>query len=255
MTLSPLVLSIVLGQHHAPETKLTAELSLKALAEGNARFVDGRMIHWAQDSGRRKLVAEGQKPHTIVFTCADSRVPPEIVFDQGLGHLFVVRVAGNVADTDAIASIEYAAEHLGTPLLVVLGHQKCGAVAAALDVFKSKAAQPGAKPAPGGHGKEAHQDSHAEQAGSDHANIAHLVEKILPACASTEGRGSSHLDEAIKTNVQNTIDTCVAHSPMLKEMVFTGKLQIVGGVYSLETGRADLWQPYKPVGGYVRVRH
>jgi carbonic anhydrase len=105
---------------------------LKKLSDGNTRFVTSHMIHPNISDIRRTEVAQGQKPFAVILTCSDSRVPPEIIFDQGLGDLFVIRTAGEVVDDIAIASIEYAIEHLGVKLIVVMGHQKCGAVDAAV---------------------------------------------------------------------------------------------------------------------------
>src|SRR5947209_2306854 len=118
-----------LSQEAAPPT---AEGAIKLLKEGNGRFAQGKLA--AKDTGanRRALLAKGQHPFAVVLTCADSRVAPELVFDQGLGDLFVLRVAGNITDPFTLGSIEYAVEHLHTPLIVVLGHENCGAVAAAL---------------------------------------------------------------------------------------------------------------------------
>src|SRR5215218_7417660 len=120
--------------------------ALKAIMEGNARFVAAKAAYPHQTVEQRTSVAGGQHPIAVVLSCSDSRVPPELVFDQGLGDLFVVRVAGNVADDAVIASIEYAVEHLGPTLVVVLGHEKCGAVAATLDAVKTGGAVPGHLP-------------------------------------------------------------------------------------------------------------
>ena len=108
--------------------------ALQKLMEGNRQYVEGKMTHEAKsDTASRAALATSQKPYAIILSCADSRVPPEIVFDKGLGELFVVRVAGNVADPVVLGSVEYAAEHLGAPLVMVLGHERCGAVTATVD--------------------------------------------------------------------------------------------------------------------------
>lgn len=229
---------------HQPETSITPKEALRLMTEGNARYVSGRMSHANQGADRREEVAKGQHPHTIVLTCADSRLSPEIVFDQGLGDLFVVRVAGNVVDTNGLASIEYAHEHLGANLLVILGHERCGAVQAAVDTFNAPQPKPAAE-----HGKHAEPDKHE----NEHANLEHLIGAILPAVKANAGKAPNLLDAAIATNVKNTLASTVEHSPLLRKAVFAGSFQIVGGVYDLDTGKADLWAPYQPKGGYVRV--
>lgn len=112
---------------------VTADAALKILKDGNKRFSSDRPVHERQDIERRSELGGGQEPFAIILSCADSRVVPELIFDTGLGEIFVVRVAGNIANTSSIASIEYAVAHLGTKLIVVLGHESCGAVGAAVD--------------------------------------------------------------------------------------------------------------------------
>ena len=134
-------------------------------------------------------------------------MPPEIVFDQGLGDLFVVRVAGNVASDTEIGSLEYGAEHLDIPLLVVLGHEKCGAVTAAV------------------------------QAGDPEGHIASLVDLIMPAVDKSRGAGGDLVANSVKTNVQMVVQKLRSSTPILSKLVAEGKLKIVGAVYSLETGK------------------
>ncbi|HEY4484757.1 MAG TPA: carbonic anhydrase, partial [Nitrospiria bacterium] len=122
---------------------LNPDKALTMLMEGNARYVEGKMLHPNQAADRMGELAKGQHPFAVILGCADSRVPPEIVFDQGLGDLFVLRVAGNIADDAVIGSIEYAVEHLGTTLVFVLGHERCGAVSAAVEVVTKGAKVPG----------------------------------------------------------------------------------------------------------------
>ena len=137
-----ILLSLPLGTiakepEHADAPKVSPADALARLKAGNQRFVAGKLQHPHQDSKRRAELAKGQQPFAIVLGCADSRTSPEVLFDQGLGDLFVVRVAGNVLDDHALASIEYAVEHLGAQLIVVLGHQRCGAVQAAKDTVRA----------------------------------------------------------------------------------------------------------------------
>lgn len=201
---------------------VTAEAALSKIQVGNQRYVSGQMQWQGQDLARRSLVAAGQSPHTIVLTCADSRVSPEILFDQGLGDLFVIRVAGNILDTNSVASIEYAAEHLHSPLLLVMGHERCGAVAATLDVFKQRV--------------NGQANGHADD---DHKNISALVQQLMPAVRGVAGDEGDFLANAIQKNVELTIHDCVKRSPMLSKMVAAGSFKIVGGVYDLDSGKVE----------------
>ena len=183
---------------------MSADESLAKLKEGNARFVSGKQAP-KNLSEQRKATVTGQTPFAIILTCSDSRVPPEHIFDAGIGEIFVIRTAGNIADSVAIGSVEYAAEHLGSPLLVVMGHESCGAVKAAC--------------------------------ASDHAegNINAIVKEIAPAAAAV-GK------DPAKTVPENVL--CVLHSirkksGMLSHLEKEGKLKVVGAVYSLSTGQVS----------------
>jgi carbonic anhydrase len=184
---------------------------LDTLKYGNARFVAGRLEHGNQSADRRTEVAAGQHPFAVIVSCSDSRVPPEIVFDQGLGDLFVVRLAGNVIDADALGSIEYAAEHLHVPLVVVLGHDKCGAVQAAVDASQSDSEVPG--------------------------HIADVVAAIKPAVADAKGESGDLLDNAIDANIRRVVTQIRTSEPGLKEEVEAGKLTVVGARYKLDGGQ------------------
>lgn len=197
---------------HAATRPPTAVHALAALMQGNQRFVQGRLQHGHQTPDRRLQVASGQKPFAIVLTCADSRVPPEVLFDQGVGDLFVVRVAGNIADDAVLGSIEYAAEHLGAPLVVVMGHSKCGAVQATADAVASHTIPPGHLPA--------------------------LVDPIKPAVLAQKA-GPDLVDRAIDANTLNTVQRIEA-SPMLAHLIHAGKLTVIGGRYDLVTGKFTL---------------
>lgn len=230
-----------------------AEIAMNRLVEGNKRFVSETMGHSGMGADRRGVVAKGQSPHTIVVTCADSRVSPELLFDQGLGDLFVIRVAGNIVDTYALASIEYAAEHLHSPLLVILGHERCGAVGAAKSAFEA---------AHGDHA-DAHADTHADKHADDHGaekggehkkgNLEQLVEAILPAVSETAGREGDWLDMAIRRNVDRTILDCFNRSEPLKMMVMEDKLVIKGAVYDLDTGEVEFLPAAKLSGSIVKI--
>lgn len=205
------------NSRHSPG--VSAEQALKLLKEGNERFIDGKMVHNDSSELRRESVVEGQKPHTIILSCSDSRVPPEIVFDQGLGDLFVVRVAGNILDDATSASIEYAVEHLGTRLIVVMGHDSCGAVKAALSASCT-----------------AHADS---------PDLDHLISTIQRSvgCKSEVQMNLMKLLETdpflrkpVMKNAQFVAQHLVKRSRIVKKYVDSGKLQIIPAIYSLKAG-------------------
>jgi carbonic anhydrase len=158
------------------------------------------------------VLESSQSPHCAILTCADSRVPPEIVFDKGLGDIFDVRVAGNVAGDDETASLEYAAEHLHVPLVVVMGHTHCGAVSAALE------------------------------GGTLPGKLPDLMAALRPAVDQSAHEPGDRLDNAVRDNVVHVVEQLRAAKPVLSELVETGKLRIVGAVYSLDTGKVD-WLP------------
>lgn len=185
---------------------MTPDEVLARLKEGNARFMADKSEHPLQDEARREALVPGQAPWAIVLSCADSRVVPELAFDTGLGELFVVRVAGNVANTSSLASIEYAVANLGTPVIVVLGHQSCGAVTAALS-------------------------------GKDYGyNLNHLLAHVVPAIAKSE---SKEVDAVVKTNAQLTAEDLVSRSAIVRGAVEAGKLRIVPAYYALEKGEVS----------------
>lgn len=193
---------------HAEGAGPAPEAVLSDLLEGNRRFVDGRSARPDLAPARRTALVAGQHPKAVVLGCSDSRVPPEHLFDQGLGDLFVVRLAGNVATHAAIGSIEYAVEHLGTGVVVVLGHTSCGAVKATLD---------GAKP--------------EGPLGSVIREIAPAVEKARRAHASAD----LALD-AVRENAWLAADSLTRRSSLLHRLVAEGKVKIVVAVYDLATG-------------------
>jgi len=186
-----------------------AEDPLARLMAGNKRYAAGKLTHPNQSVKRRTTVARGQQPFAAILGCADSRVPPEVVFDQGVGDLFVVRVAGNVADNHAIGSLEYAASVLEVPLLMVLGHSRCGAVDAALKT------PPGTPLS---------------------AGLGSLVEAIRPSAVQAKDRPGDALDNAVRANVARVVAQLKGAQPTLAGLAGQGKLRIVGGHYDLETG-------------------
>jgi carbonic anhydrase len=189
-----------------------ADAVLRELKAGNDHHVAKRYQHPHQTAARQSELASAQNPHAVILSCADSRVAPEIILDQGLGDLFDVRVAGNVASDTELASIEYAAEHLHTPVVVVMGHQKCGAVSAAVE------------------GGEA--DGH----------LPTLLALIRPAVASAKGRPGDLIENAVRINVENVVRQLRESTPVLSKLVEHGELTVVGAVYSLDTGKVE-WLP------------
>lgn len=199
---------------HAPAAAVTPTDAIALLQAGNARFVAGHPQHPQQSLARRSEVANGQHPYAIILSCSDSRVPPEVIFDAGLGDLFVVRVAGNTADDAAIGSIEYGVEHLHAALIVVLGHERCGAVQAAVESADSASAAPG--------------------------HLGAVLAPIAPAVQATKGMSGDPVDLAVRANIDRVVAQLKASQPVLAEEVAAGKLQIIGGRYDLDTGEAVL---------------
>jgi carbonic anhydrase len=194
------------------QARAAQQAALQALSAGNARFVEGKQAPHDLGEERRHALAKGQHPHAAILSCSDSRVPPEHVLDQQLGEIFVVRTAGNVADGVALGSLEYAVEHLGVPVVVVLGHQSCGAVTAAVAA----------------HGKPLH----------DHGHIDDVLKLVDPAVARARKAGAKDLvDASIRANVDIEAERLVGRSPVIAERVRSGRLKVVKAIYDLETGK------------------
>ncbi len=181
--------------------------AISRLIEGNNRFVKDQMNHVPINQAKRSELASGQSPYAIILSCADSRVVPEIAFNTGLGELFVVRVAGNVANKSSLASMEYAVANLGTQLIVVLGHQSCGAVTAAV------------------------------QGGDNGPNLNHLLAHISPAFKAASD--PSLVDEVIRKNAEITAKSIYSNSAIISKAVESGKVKIVPAYYHLDTGRVE----------------
>jgi carbonic anhydrase len=210
----------------AQATVPSADAVLAELKTGNAHHVSKRYQHPHQTAGRQRELASGQHPHAIVLSCADSRVAPEIVFDQGLGDLFDVRVAGNVAGDAEIASIEYAASHLHVPVLVVVGHQHCGAVSA------------------------------AAEGGEAEGHLPSLLAMIRPAVEAARTQPGDLIETAVKINVENVVRQLRESTPVLAELVGRGTLTVVGAVYSLDTGKVAWLSPDRASAApNVQARH
>jgi carbonic anhydrase len=188
--------------------------ALQRLIEGNARYVAGEPTDKDFEAGRAARAA-AQYPFASILSCADSRVAPELTFDQGPGDLFVVRVAGNVAADDGIASLEYGSAVLGVPLILVLGHTSCGAVDAAIKVVKDNAELPG--------------------------HLPQLIGHITPAVKTAmEGNPPDLLAAATAQNVRNAMARLSDDSPVLSGMIAGGKVKVVGGIYEIASGRVSL---------------
>jgi carbonic anhydrase len=192
---------------HSDQPSVAPAEAISKLKEGNSRYTSGNLQHPGQTTERRTELANTQHPFAGIVSCSDSRVPPEIVFDQGLGDLFVVRVAGNVINDEGLGSVEYTVDHLGTRLILVLGHQRCGAVQAAKETIAAKGKAPG--------------------------HIESLVTAIKPAVEAT---AKDDLDATIKANVKNVVQALRSSTPILKAKVDSGEVKVIGGYYSLDTG-------------------
>lgn len=202
---------------HAPEVpSVPPEEALARLMAGNERYVAGRSGHPNLTMARRTEVASGQRPFAAVLACADSRVAPELIFDQGLGDLFTVRVAGNVVDDAVLASLEYSVIHLGSTLIMVLGHERCGAVKATVDALAGKG-----DPADAG------------------TKIAALAGLIAPAVRTVPPGVADPWDAAVSLNAARTAQEIFAQSPPLRARVLAGQLKIVAARYDLDDGRVS----------------
>jgi len=199
------------------DISVSPDVALARLTTGNARFVADRAEHPRQDRQSRLLVANSQHPFATILTCSDSRLAPEVIFDQGLGDLFVARVAGNVVDDDILASIEYSVIHLGSTLVMVLGHDHCGAVKATIDALD-------------GRGSDDDKDT----------KIGSLAALIAPAVKAVPASTPDRLDAAITLNAENSAKAIFVQSPPLKARVLAGKLKIVSARYNLTDGRVTL---------------
>ena len=190
--------------------------ALGTLKSGNDRFVKNASAPVSLSHGTRQALTSGQAPFAMVLSCADSRVPPEYIFNAGLGELFVIRSAGEVIDKSILASLEYGAEHLHIPLLVVMGHESCGAVKAAVE---------------NGH--------------VDGPNLSYLVRQIRVGTARSP-KAQAEIKTAILANVEQVINDALAGSQILRHAVDAGSLQVVGAYYELGTGRVTFSAPITP---------
>jgi len=209
---APVLRAAPKGPPPKPQNVLTADQALARLIAGNERYIDG-MTKRVDFASEREALSHGQNPYAGILSCADSRIGPEFAFDSGRGDLFVVRIAGNFLETDGLASLEYATAVLGTPLLVVLGHDKCGAVDAAIKVVNEGAKLPG--------------------------HLPELVSHIKPAVKIANTQTGDLLENAIRENVILTVEKLKHASPVISKVVAEGKVRVVGGIYRLATGKVD----------------
>lgn len=192
-------------------TSVTPDEALAKLTEGNARYVESPEVCAVDVNLRRELVASSQAPWATIVSCADSRVPPELLFGgMGVGELFVARNAGNMVDTATMGTIEYGSGVLGVPLIVVLGHERCGAVAAACDVVTKKAKFPG--------------------------SIGPMVQAIVPAAKATASKGGDHVENTVRESALRTAHQIATRSPIVSALVKAGKVKVVAARYDLDDG-------------------
>jgi carbonic anhydrase len=184
------------------------------LINGNKRFLDLKLIN-TNFKERIEQTKDGQKPHSVILSCMDSRVPPEIIFDQGIGNIFALRVAGNIEDDNVLGSMEYAVEHAGSKLIVVMGHSHCGAVTGAVKNIQL-------------------------------GNLTQLVEQIKPAIKS-DSTNANIVDETAKNNVEITIADILSKSAIISEFVHEKKVAIIGAFYDIETGVVSFMEDEKEV--------
>lgn len=201
---------------------ISAQEALDRLREGNQRFVSGaRSLDQLTSQARRSELTEGQEPFAVILGCSDSRVPVEIVFDQGLGDLFVIRVAGNIVAPSQIGSVEFAAERFGTRLVVVLGHSRCGAIAATLEELQRPTE-------------------------NQSRNLRSIVDFVRPSVENLLATGLKHdlntlMEYAIHANIRASVHHLRHGSPIIEQLIQSEGLLVVGAEYSLETGSVDFF--------------
>ncbi len=196
------------------EAARSPQHALEGLIEGNKRFVSQPQECQIDLATQRAKVATGQAPWATILSCADSRVPPELIFGgRGLGELFVARNAGNLADTGTVGTLEYGAAVLGSPLIVVLGHSACGAVKAACDVVTKNATYPG--------------------------SIGPMIDPIVPSALAVRDQSGDFTANATRESVRRTVNRLAGSSAVLADLIEAGNLQIIGGIYDLETGKVE----------------
>lgn len=198
------------------QNSVSADRALVKLMEGNKRYSSNREQHPDESLARRRELQQAQHPFAVILSCADSRVPPELIFDQGLGDLFVIRVAGNIAADDDLASIEYAVEHLHTKLIMVLGHEKCGAVTAAVE------------------------------GGTAEGHLKILVSAIQPSVEETRHAAGDTIHNCVIANARHVAREIRESEPILKKLVDNGEVKVVAADYALDSGIVTLLEVPHP---------
>lgn len=197
-----------------PTTHVTADEAIAKLKAGNARFVEAPEVCSADLAKRRGAVSAAQTPWATIVSCSDSRVPPELAFGgQGVGELFVARNAGNMVDTATMGTIEYGAAVLGIPLVVVLGHERCGAVAAACEIVAKNASFPG--------------------------SILPMVKAIVPAATAMKGKPGDFVDNAVRESAKRTAQQVATKSKIVADLVKAGKVKVLAARYDLDDGKVE----------------
>jgi len=204
-----LALASIANSFAAETAAVAPDAALARLVEGNKRFVAGNVTHPDQSVDRRTEVAKGQHPYAIILTCADSRLSPEILFDEGIGDLFVIRNAGNLLDDHVLGSIEYAVEHLHATLVVVLGHTKCGAVSAAV------------------------------AGGEAPGHIKSIVDSLEPAVAMAKKKPGDAVDNAVRIAARLSAAALAQAEPIIAEAAKAGKIKIAAARYDITTGQVE----------------
>ncbi|MBK1657797.1 carbonic anhydrase [Paracraurococcus ruber] len=205
-----------LAANPTAKTTLTSDEALRLLKEGNDEFRMDAPYRAAQGRERRIELARGQAPFCVLVGCSDSRVPPELLFGRGLGELFIIRNAGNTVDTAALGSIEYGVGVLGCPLIVVLGHEACGAVAAAVDVVDRNATFPGV--------------------------IGEMIQPIIPAVLAARSQSGDLLDNAVRMNARRVAGRLKTQSTVLQEALQQKRLKIIAARYDFDDGDVDWFE-------------
>ena len=194
--------------------RLTADEALVRLLEGNERFVAGRERHPNRGAELRLQLAEAQYPFAVILGCADSRVPPEILFDEGLGDLFVIRNAGNIVDATGLASIEYGVHRLGASLVLVLGHERCGVMTAAVAV--------------------------AHDGAEVFGHLWSLIDAVRPALEKSDGGQGDAIDQAVRAHVKIQVERLRRADPIMSRAVKTGTVRVVGARYDIDDGQIEV---------------
>lgn len=196
-------------------TTATPDQALQMLKDGNRLFLQGKLPPEVNNAKRRLEIAKSQAPFAVLVSCSDSRVPPELLFGRGLGDLFIIRVAGNTISQEGLGSIEYAVAQLKVPLVLVMGHERCGAVAAAVSMVKDNTSFPGA--------------------------IGDMVQPILPAAIQARGDEGDWLDNAVRRNVVNVVEKLKISGKLIEDPIAAGTLRVVGARYDLDDGSVDFF--------------